>query len=525
MTRAKVPPGARIGGAKNDTIVFREGRPGAGVWEAPRDVKAMGPRATHEWNVKHDNGQRAARLARASNGLDETLRLETARKAAVDAHPAVISARAELAKTTAALNDAGRANDIKAMRVHREANNAANRAHAEAIRAAEAAHSSNVAPKTVTATPGAPKMVTSKPKAVTPKRAAAMKSYQDAFGVAPPAKMSAKAMASKIEIQAASHQRFMNERAAMRRASMPSAYQPAPAPNAAPVQSRMSRAAGYAAPALVGLSVGTAAVQGFHRAKDGGASTGEAIASGAANAALPAFVAFNKPIAKAAGATAETMFSISQYMLNQSDVFDLVILNAMHAKAGLLTGLAGTAAAGVQKVAQVAGKFLVPAAAAAGAVMGATRDENRLRGAGRGAVSSFDPTALVMKRGVAERAYDAVFGEADRPRSWTGTINRDTGDGSHRGQGAIRSKRGGQSGSWDDSNAGQTTNPSGSTTTNFASANKGFSVANAAFSGMKSAPSQELSNSKRGWANASTQAAAQAAKGRTFSGVFKDGIA
>jgi len=89
---------------------------------------------------------------------------------------------------------------------------------------------------------------------------------------------------------------------------------------------------------------------------------------------------------------------------------------AVAAPAAAVTAAAvvkGSIAAGVR----IAGAAAVPALAVLGGLQGAREDRDRARGFVRGAVRALDPSAIVMDRGLGERAVDAVLGG---PR--TGTL-------------------------------------------------------------------------------------------------------
>ena len=101
----------------------------------------------------------------------------------------------------------------------------------------------------------------------------------------------------------------------------------------------------------------------------------------------------------------------------------------------------------------------LPAAAAIGAYQGAKEDSNTARGIGRGVVRSLDPTGIVTGltghgAGLAERIYDAAFGKAQQRFKQAAAPAKDS----------------------------------------------------------------QVADGKRGWANPKVQAAAQAARGRTYRG-------
>lgn len=89
---------------------------------------------------------------------------------------------------------------------------------------------------------------------------------------------------------------------------------------------------------------------------------------------------------------------------------------AISPKAKLAIGAASAAALTkptTPLLAKLAGRALLPAFAAYSAYHGATEDKGSpLRGVGRGLARTFDPTAIVMSRGLAERGYDSVFGRS-----------------------------------------------------------------------------------------------------------------
>lgn len=170
---------------------------------------------------------------------------------------------------------------------------------------------------------------------------------------------------------------------------------------------------------MVGVGVGAAAVQGYLQARDSGDNVGVAAVKGAMSAAPQAFVAFAPQMEKAGQFLKEVGYGTGKAVLDNYDIgtniMDGMLLDRQIAKTGLVAGMVGVGGSVIEKAAKVAGKFALPASLAVGGVIGAMKDENRLRGAGRGMVSALDPTALFMKKGLAERGFNAVFGEQDRP--------------------------------------------------------------------------------------------------------------
>lgn len=70
---------------------------------------------------------------------------------------------------------------------------------------------------------------------------------------------------------------------------------------------------------------------------------------------------------------------------------------------------------------RVAGRAVMPALAAWSAHTEALKDTSALRGAGRGLFRALDPTSIFMGKGIAERAYDKVFGaipDLPKPGFW-----------------------------------------------------------------------------------------------------------
>lgn len=306
-----------------------------------------------------------------------------------------------------------------------------------------------------------------KPHPAAARKAAAVEAYTKEFGRAPTGRNSAADLERRVKSLEFSRARSNAMAAAMDRPSA-AARTAAPAPRPSSTMTMPSRMPSSSPPpasrfpqwgggndlhdlhgssggrglvtkGLLGVGVGAAAVQGYMAARDRGDDVGTAAAKGALNAAPQAFVAAAPQIQRGAATFAEGAFALSKHLADQTGLMDFVFLDAMFAKGAMATGALGLAAKGVEKVAKVAGRFALPASLAVGAAMGAMKDENVIRGAGRGMVSALDPTALFMKKGVAERLYDSAFGEGDRPIGQQPVMNRENPrTDTHRGSGAIK---------------------------------------------------------------------------------------
>lgn len=168
------------------------------------------------------------------------------------------------------------------------------------------------------------------------------------------------------------------------------------------------------------VQVGVAFRKGFHEANDKGSSTTESVISGAKEAFVPALMAAAPTIVMladkgghlAAGATVKAARAMQH-------------TRSEYVKAVISGGVAVTGATHLtMAAAKVAAKFAAPVSAAWGGYQGAKRDENVIRGFGRGALSSVDPTAAFMDRGVIERGYDRLFGKAPEVKKSASTFKR-----------------------------------------------------------------------------------------------------
>ncbi len=340
-------------------------------------------------------------------------------------------------------------------------------------------------------------------------KAKAARAYKETFGRDPHQRMSGIQMMKRVD----QHRSYQARMASLPEPSFKpmttwdavagntsTARRTAPAPSwtgaIEPQVSRSTRFMGAASSALPWVGVAAAAAQGVRRGIERGDSVPKTIARGVVDAAPAAFVAGHKQVAAVARGVATTAIGVAEAAMEHTGVVDIALLDMMFAKAAGASVLVAGAAKGVEKLANLAGKAVIPASIGVGALMGAMKDENRLRGAARGAATALDPTAIFMRRGLMQRGFDAVFGEADRPKSAIGFDNKDID--THQGKGAIQQRRINSS-----SNEPRT---------------KAFNTANANFEGMKAASAAPSSNSLRGWRNPAVQAAAQAARGREFTG-------
>lgn len=200
-----------------------------------------------------------------------------------------------------------------------------------------------------------------------------------------------------------------------------------PAPPAPPVTPPSS---GFKMPtwrqANTGLAVvgtGVAAAQAFNKAKQEGKSTGEAMGAGALAATPGALMLGAQPIGNALSKAGSGAMKIGVELIDEGTNLNFMnwASNWFLAKTGLATSGTGAAMKAAGEGLKIAGKVAAPAMAAWGAYQGAKEDDNKLRGAARGALRSLDPSAIVtgigagtglMKdgRGLGERAYDAAFG-------------------------------------------------------------------------------------------------------------------
>lgn len=160
------------------------------------------------------------------------------------------------------------------------------------------------------------------------------------------------------------------------------------------------------------IGAGVAAREGFERSKNAGGSTYDAVKSGAKETALPTITILAKPIiSPIARASARKSDQLANTAARA-----FVTSQSVGAKIGFVAAHASTKAIGMS----LKGLHLLTRVAplvgpAVGAIQGSAKDSNRLRGAIRGAINSYDPSSLVMERSVSEKAFDSLFGEAEKP--------------------------------------------------------------------------------------------------------------
>ncbi len=183
--------------------------------------------------------------------------------------------------------------------------------------------------------------------------------------------------------------------------------------------SRVAGALSKAAVPLATVGVGVAAMRAYREVKEKGGTLENAVRSGVAAAAVPAAIAASPVVAKVGEglryggfATARAGMEMLGSAGGQIDnVFGLGLGMKMIVGGGAVGGLG----AGLEVVGKVTSKVVLPAAAAFGAYQGVSEDSNKIRGAARGGLRSLDPTAIMMKRGVVERGFDAAFGKPSAP--------------------------------------------------------------------------------------------------------------
>lgn len=194
---------------------------------------------------------------------------------------------------------------------------------------------------------------------------------------------------------------------------------PAPPPAALPSSGMKMPTWGQVNTGLAVVGTGVAAAQAFNKAKQEGKSTGEAMGAGALAATPGALMLGAQPIGNALSKAGGGMLKVAEGMAGALGPMGPISTPAMAVTGSLAAG--GMAAQAAGAALKIAGKVAAPAMAAWGAYQGAKEDDNKLRGAARGALRSLDPSAIVtgigagtglMKdgRGLGERAYDAAFG-------------------------------------------------------------------------------------------------------------------
>lgn len=156
------------------------------------------------------------------------------------------------------------------------------------------------------------------------------------------------------------------------------------------------------------VQAGTAARQGYDKARENGADQTSAAVAGLRSAAVPLAFASAPMVAVVAGSGANRAIAAAKAASVGEAASKSPILKAgLNAIAGSANEV-GAVLRGVQAVA----KFAPLIGMTLAGVRGAGDDENRVRGFVRGAVTSFDPSGIVMSRGLVERGFDAMFGRS-----------------------------------------------------------------------------------------------------------------
>lgn len=156
------------------------------------------------------------------------------------------------------------------------------------------------------------------------------------------------------------------------------------------------------------VAAGAAFRQGLAEAQEKGKSAPAAIAEATAKAAPQAAIASAPIVARVAdgvyqGYMKQMRRSAATYAMSKNPATLARAVRSLN-----YARVAGVATLGVA----VLTKHNAVAQAVVGAVTGAMKDENPVRGAFRGAASSFDLSALFMEKGYVERGFDRVFGAA-----------------------------------------------------------------------------------------------------------------
>lgn len=169
------------------------------------------------------------------------------------------------------------------------------------------------------------------------------------------------------------------------------------------------------------VQVGVAFRKGFATAQNEGKDIGASLMAGAKDALVPALTAAAPTIATIASHGARKASDLTVKVAR-----NMAHAKSEHVKAVLASGVVITGSSQVLlSTAKLAAKFASPINAAWGGYKGAQSDsENRLRGAARGAITSFDPTAAFMERGVVERGFDRLFGQAPKVLKEAGAKQR-----------------------------------------------------------------------------------------------------
>jgi hypothetical protein len=156
------------------------------------------------------------------------------------------------------------------------------------------------------------------------------------------------------------------------------------------------------------ISVGVAARQGWAIAKDHNRTDAQALVSAAQHAALPSLAVVSPIIARQAAAAAEAAAQAAKRRRVAPATMAATIANTR-----TLRGVAYGAA------------LVQPVLLGLAAYRGAKADDNKVRGAFRGMLSSFDPSAVFLERGAFETAFDSAFGRPTGARAMLRAIRHD----------------------------------------------------------------------------------------------------
>ena len=163
------------------------------------------------------------------------------------------------------------------------------------------------------------------------------------------------------------------------------------------------------------ISAGVAARQGYAKAQDQGKTGIDAAKVVANEAALPLAVIAAPVAAKGLSAGASSMFAkaadhLAKRASRRLPTAARTKVEAAAANAALRAKVVGSAL----QAASFGAKLVRPAVLGIAAYQGAKRDNENyktmVRGAFRGALSSFDPSAIVLEKGAVETLFDKGFG-------------------------------------------------------------------------------------------------------------------
>lgn len=349
-------------------------------------------------------------------------------------------------------------------------------------------------------------------------RQAAMNDYKATVGIDPPPGASIKGMREKIAVYQTKREAiardtlgpnwkterpdFVGTDAAKARGAQPPAATP---------PARKGVTYGQAMTALGLYGTGVQAVNTFHRSRAGGANVRDAALDAAEGTAVPLGIMAAPHIARGAGHVANGAFEVTR--LAGDAMLANPFITARAAEIGLLAGGLGIAAKGVELAAKTVGRVALPAVVGWSAYQGAKEDDNKVRGAARGAIRGLDPTSLLMARGLGERAFDAAFGAAKPKSVWETTPRPPFQDVFRQEMGKMRDRFEGkpEPSLWE--KMWKSTPQSGQSGSLTPQQQKQFAGANAAYGRRQQTAAKPDAADGRGWANPAVQAAAQQARG------------